>query len=508
MNKFIKYKFVLILLFTFLLFNGSLLIINIYVNKDLNKDYQFKDKDISFIVYFKNLTKNKHSLFYPVMKAINSTRNFYFINSEELFLNPNITSLVENSTVKVVQSNLPDSFYLPFVISLYGNKIPELILFIEGDELKDNCYNSLIKWIYDTYENLIKNHYDYIFGNSQIVNGDKIGCSLLIINATIIEHLLYYTDSDISHINPFIQLSLATKTKFGFIQFDFVTKSKLINIYSKFSLNMNCPIINDKENPSLCIILPNFKRNYLNLSFTAFSNQTYKPNFYLIIQNDNRLYYNISSIQKIVDRPIYHIWMQNWNSFFFLNHRIASILPCDFVLKYDDDQWPNDYQLQEKLINIAKGKNVIIGYRGFALQKPYCGYLPNNYTKLENNTVDHAAVPILMRPFYIKLEARNNVYRLFGGEDIALCLNSYKLCNVSAKLFNMQLVERQFDGNNQRGDKQIIDVFKKENDTNFNLFRNIYCYYIRSGYIPRTWSGFRVPIKDELNITIMHKALN
>ena len=55
------------------------------------------------------------------------------------------------------------------------------------------------------------------FGNSQFINVTKIGCSFLFSKASIIEHLLYYTDSHTSHVNPFIQLSLATQTKFSFI---------------------------------------------------------------------------------------------------------------------------------------------------------------------------------------------------------------------------------------------------------------------------------------------------
>lgn len=60
----------------------------------------------------------------------------------------------------------------------------------------------------------MRNKYDYILGNSQIIKGQKIVCSLLLSKSSIIEHLLYYTDSDTSHANPFFQLSLATKTKF------------------------------------------------------------------------------------------------------------------------------------------------------------------------------------------------------------------------------------------------------------------------------------------------------
>lgn len=270
---------------------------------------------------------------------------------------------------------------------------------------------------------------------------------------------------------------------------------------------MNCPIIEDKDKPTLCIILPNFKRNYFSFSFPAFSNQTYKPLFYVIIQNENRNYYNLSLIQEMVNEPVYHIWMQNWNSFFFLNHRFASVMPCDFILKYDDDQWPLDHRLQEKLINTVKGNNIILGKRGFLVKESYCDYSPKNFINVENNIVDHAAVPLIMRPGYIKLEARNNIYRLYGGEDIALCLNAYKFCNVTSKKIEMYLKELQNDGNNQRADKQIDFEYKKEKN-NFNLFKSIYCYFIRSGYIPRRWNGFKIPKKDYLNISIEHKILN
>lgn len=49
----------------------------------------------------------------------------------------------------------------------------------------------------------MRNKYDYIFGNSQIIKGQKIVYSLLLSKSSIIEHLLYYTDSDTSHANPF-----------------------------------------------------------------------------------------------------------------------------------------------------------------------------------------------------------------------------------------------------------------------------------------------------------------
>lgn len=100
---------------------------------------------------------------------------------------------------------------------------------------------------------------------------------------------------------------------------------------------------------------------------------------------------------------------------FFLNFRLSSVLPCDFILKYDDDQWSLDNTLQQRLIKTVKGKNVIIGKKGYSIKKSFCGYSPKYYKKLENDVVDHSAVPILIRPGYIKLDARNKIYRLYGG---------------------------------------------------------------------------------------------
>lgn len=237
MNIFRKLKFFLIIIFllNFIYFNINVNTTFKAINNDeiINPIFKMKNNEISIVVNMKNLTKNKHILFYEVMKKFNSTRNFYFIKTCGNPLNENLNNLVENSTVKIVQSNFPDSIFLPFVVSLYGNTIPELVLFIEGEDLMDNNGNNLTEWVDNAYKKMIINKYDYIFGNSQVIKGKKIGCSLLLSKASIIEHLLYYTDSDTTHLNPFIQLSLATQAKFCFIPFNYVKLSNLENIQSR-----------------------------------------------------------------------------------------------------------------------------------------------------------------------------------------------------------------------------------------------------------------------------------
>ena len=468
----------------------------------------YNDNKISIIINMKTLTKEKHLYFNNILMELNSTRNFYFIQSIGQQLDDNLSELVENSTIKLVQSNFPDSIFLPLIVSLYGESNPEFILFIEGDDFLTVNKNELINWINNAYSIMQRNIYDYIFGNSQVINNKKIGCSILLSKASIIQHLLYNTNSDTTHIHPFIQLSLATQTEFSFIPLKNIKESNLQNIIGKFSINMNCPLINNNLNPSLCIILPTFKRNYFSVSMPAYASQTYRPKFYVMIQNTDRMHFNMSLIQNMVNETVYHIWIQNWNSFFFLNHRLASIFPCDLILKYDDDQWPNnDDNLQKNLIDYIKNKNIIIGARSYTIPKSLCGYSSENFKKKENNITDHVATPLLIRTSYLKLDARNKPFRLYGGEDIALSVNSNKLCNVSSILVKMNLILKQNDGNSQGKDEQIVSQIKKENNKNFNLFFDIYCYLIHSGYIPTRWGDFHIPENDSININLKHKRV-
>ena len=479
-----------------------------HIYKFTNILQEVDENKLSVVINMKYFNKDRHQFFFNLIKGLNSTRNYYFIKTIEKTLNETINELVENNTVKIVQSNFPDSIFLPLAVSLYGNNIPEFIFFIESQDIIDNNIHKLSKWYNLAYSQIIINNYDYIFGNSQIIDGKVIGCSILLSKASIIQHLLYYTNADTNQINPFIQLSLATETKFKIIPFEQIKTSKLENIHGSFSLNMNCPSINDNFKPSICTILPSYRRNYFyNYSIPSYSKQTYKTKFYVILQNDNRKHFNLSLIQSLVDVPVYHIWMQNWNSYFFLNHRLSSLFPCDFIMKYDDDQWPNDTIIQERLVNNSRNRNVIIGGRGLAVNQAYCGLRPKKYQTIESDIVDHSATPLLIRPGYLKLDARNKVFRLYHGEDMSLSINSQKLCNVTSKVMQMKFIDKQHDGKNREADKVFKSLYKKEKEPKFNIFKNSYCYLIRSGYIPKRFVGFILSEHEFINTTIEHKRL-
>lgn len=495
MFKFIKRKITFILLFIFLLQEKH--------NKFLNFPYVAKKDDLSVIVVMKNLSEERHLLFYNIINKLKSLRNFYFIKSIGKTLNNNSSKIVENTTIKIVQSNFPDSFYLPLVISIFGNDIPKLVLLIDGEDIYK--IKGIKDWYLKSYNLIHQYELDYIFGNSQVIGGKKIGCSLLLIKASIIQHLLYYTDSNTNHINPFIQLSLANQTKFLFFPFKYLKTSKLENIQNKFSFNINCETKYEKNNNSLCIILPSFRRNYFSHSFLSFSNQTYKPKFYAFIQNDNRQHFDLKYFQSLVKEPIYHIWMQNWNSYFFLIHRLSSVFPCDFLIKYDDDQWPTDNTLHETLIKYSENRNLITCGRGYFVKKSFQAYQPNDYNEIKNGIfVDHCATPFLTRQIYLKLDARNKIYSLYHAEDVALSVNSLNLCNISSKFIEMKIIQRHCDGYNKESDYQYSMIYKKD----INVFENSYKFLILSGYKPKKWRNFELLQKDKINITIEHRSIN
>ena len=71
----------------------------------------FSEDRLSIVINLKNITKEKHIFYYDIMKKINSSRNYYYIKTFNSSLKNNLNESVENNTVKIVQSNFPDSIY-------------------------------------------------------------------------------------------------------------------------------------------------------------------------------------------------------------------------------------------------------------------------------------------------------------------------------------------------------------------------------------------------------------
>ena len=148
MNKLKRARFYLIIILFLIFFYFKFYKLfkdNFYNDYYSNQIIKMKEDEISIIVNMKNLTIDKHILLYEVMKKFNTTRNYYFINTDGNPLNGNLSKIIENNSVKIVQSNFPDSIFLPLIVSLYGETVPELVLLIEGEELINTNRNNLFK---------------------------------------------------------------------------------------------------------------------------------------------------------------------------------------------------------------------------------------------------------------------------------------------------------------------------------------------------------------------------
>ena len=119
MNKHInhKFNFIIILILIYIFFN-EIRFEELYDYDFLNSINSMKSGEISIIINMRNLTEDKFIIFSKIMDQLNSTRKFIFIKTEETFLDDNINYLIKNSSIKVVQSNFPDSIFLPLVISM------------------------------------------------------------------------------------------------------------------------------------------------------------------------------------------------------------------------------------------------------------------------------------------------------------------------------------------------------------------------------------------------------
>ena len=138
MKRYKKYKknFISIFLLIYIYYN-EIQFSELYDSNFLNSADNIENNDMSINININNFTRNKFYLYSEIMNKLNSTRKFIFIKTKNKSLDENINYLVGNTSIKIIQSNFPDSIFLPFVISLFGNTNPKYVLFIDDEEVID-----------------------------------------------------------------------------------------------------------------------------------------------------------------------------------------------------------------------------------------------------------------------------------------------------------------------------------------------------------------------------------
>lgn len=428
---------------------------------------------------------------------------YYFIKRTRNTYYPNITF------PKLIYSNYPDTGYMPLVVALYGQNPPEFILYSNQDNLRKVISDD---WIARAFAKLrMDNSTGVVFGGQTEYKGEKVGISLALIRSTVVRELLYYSNATSESIPPLLALSLlvrgskSNKIKMEFYPSKSVVSATYTNLEGKYPVRLQyCPEVHPNSNhPKLAILMPHFKRVYTYQHLQEYAKQDFQPTFYLIFQNDNRFSLDFDNLSTIVQQPIYHIWLYNWNSLFFLSNYASSLFNVDFVYRYDDDMYSTEHGLHNRILKMANNKDVIIGDRFGFMNLPICDFNPQP-KMIPCHGNDHVATPTMFRPFHAKLDGRNNPHTYVGGEDIGMSISSNMFCGTGIRHVPMNVIAKHSDGKNHQGDSQIQHQYKIEKHEGRNLYFDVYCHYIIGGYMPKCWTDYSGPGNRLENITFPH----
>lgn len=468
---------------------------------------------------------------------------------------------------KVVISDLPENGYLPLMISSYGLNMypPTIILYInasnydynqrkksglnnknhlselfkppsENKLINNGFYNEnshqfktvLSKWITNSfYKHLNDPNLSSIFGfkteiQTSIENRQNfVGCDVVMVKESIVRELLFYSNSTMNSQPSFLSLSMINSQKVhnSYDLFSTETIGKIYGIKPRINERFQCPkkLNETKKDYTFSIFIPCFKRNYFKGLFKNFSKQIYQPSYYVLIQNryyvsldvENKFYKYIKSNK----RPIYKIWMVNFNSFFILPNLITSLLDTDFVIRFDDDHFPLFKNITKYVLDAAIKKNMkidsIIGHRASVLNRRIFAFQRFGNIFCHHHNVDYVASPYIYRPQQMKISGRVKPFFLAGGEDFQLGLVASIQCGTMSYYLNFNI----FDHSDDRK-KHILDreIQKYYNDHRYNelpdyFSHSVYAYYIQIGYKPKCWNNFKLYENEKINgVEYKHKS--
>ncbi|KAH0787155.1 hypothetical protein GPJ56_008869 [Histomonas meleagridis] len=358
--------------------------------------------------------------------------------------------------------------------------MPDYIFYANTSQFN---YMPTTEWLEEATSHLCDNDFDILFGGKSSYHNVDVGIGFAIIRSTLVRELLYYTNSTFDSIPPLLSLSLLKsrnpKIRSFYYLFEGIKPDANYDYLDAKPLQVpqpqKCPTVNVLS-PTIGLLLPQFKRKHIYKFITDYEKQTLLPEFYCILQCENRITLNIDKIRSKSTRPIYHIWGYNWSPLFLFPVYISGFFPVDFVMRWDDDQSPIDINTHLNMMNEIKDIDALIGMGGFIYNKTnrVCG-------------IDHVSVPLMYRPFHAKLTARLRPYTLAQGEDITLSLSSSLVCNSTKKAKKFKHKSYQNDLNKQAFDLKLNRLAENRDG---NLFNNIYNYFMKvGGYVPTCYGN-------------------
>jgi hypothetical protein len=250
---------------------------------------------------------------------------------------------------------------------------------------------------------------------------------------------------------------------------------------------MRCPADRRPQRTDVAAVIPSFKRDYMGHLVAGLSGQTPRPTRIFIFQNRMHRLLDFTRIFSVASVPVIHIWLTNWNSFFFESYVFMSFLPERFVLKIDD-HIPTDHVSLASNVDTAVRENAVVGRGSATIDPPLCSLDPQIVRG--GKAVDHVSFEAQA----CKILHRFRTYNIVGGEDIGISVTNTMECDTQS--LQQPFAIQEFNhANRQRIDPEIHKEYEKIDGT---LFELTYCHYITGGYRPVTWHNFS--INNPINI--------
>jgi hypothetical protein len=255
---------------------------------------------------------------------------------------------------------------------------------------------------------------------------------------------------------------------------------------------MRCPADRRSQRADVAAVIPSFKRDYMREIVAGLCEQTHPPARIFIFQNLMHVLLNFTRIFSVASVPVIHVWLTNWNSFFFESYVLMGFVPERFVLKIDDDHIPTDKVSLARFVDAAVRENVMVAPGGLTIDRPLCSLEPQI---VGARTIDHLAWVVLFDAQAGKILHRFRPYNIVGAEDISVSVTNAMECDtlMISQPFGVNVLHD--DGYGHRKDSEIEVEYSKIKGI---LLELSYCHYIMAGYRPVTWKNFS--IKNPIDI--------
>lgn len=216
------------------------------------------------------------------------------------------------------------------------------------------------------------------------------------------------------------------------------------------------------------VILTQYKRNHIEKQLEILSNQSKKPDYLVVFQNENHV-----DITKLKEKYNFIHIKSDYNTKFFGRFASCFTFPVDVCIVMDDDIIPGK-NFVENYVNQCIELNAIIGGNGrfgyfnknkYKLSQPKETGIRKNY-----KLVDFVGHIWCFKKEWLHYMFSNSPYTYDTGEDMHLCYSAKVLGNIKSytgKQFNNE------ESCDITSNQLASDEFSSYKTTNVELRKNI-----------------------------------